>query len=146
MERTRRTRPVVVASIALALLAMACRTSVAGEYTLDLDETKKAVDISAKENPEDAPLKDGTIKLLSATELDVTLGEDGKMSSRTRLSVPGSPSSDQKQQGTWKLENGRVVIKVEDELDTLCEVDGKRLRCAKERAYKLYGRYVLRRK
>lgn len=146
MERTRYTRFVVMASIALAPLGMGCRTSVAGDYELDLEETKKAVDKSAAENPDDAPQKDAVIKMLSATQLEITLEEGGKMISHVRLSAPGVPAADQKRQGTWKLDNGRVVIKTDDDSDTHCDVDGKRLRCAKDQDYKLYGRYVLRRK
>jgi hypothetical protein len=145
MERTRYTRFALMPSIALALLAMGCRTKVAGDYELDLEETKKAVVKSAAENPEDAPMKDATLKMYSAMRLLVTLHEDGKMTSRTSLAMPDAPPGEGRQDGTWKLDQGRVVISVTDG-DTVCQVDAQRLRCAREAYNKLQGSYVLRRK
>lgn len=145
MEKTRCIWPIVAAGAAFALTAIGCRTSVAGEYELDFEETKKAVDISAAEHPEEANMKEATLKMLSATRLTMTFADDGKLTSVASLSMPGAPPGETKQTGTWKLDQGRVVIKAGDS-DTVCEVDGKRLRCGKDTYNKLQGRYVLRRK
>jgi hypothetical protein len=128
-----------------ALLASACSTSVVGNYELDLDESKAAVDKAVAEHPDMAHLKADTIKMLEATRVDVALTEDGKMTTQiattTALAGPGT----QRQQGTWKLDGKRVQIH-NDEVDTRCDVDGKRLRCENQTLPPLLTRYVLRRK
>lgn len=132
-----------IAGVSLALIA--CRTSVAGHYQLDLEETKRCVEKAAVANPEDAQMKDGTLKMLSATNLDLELNETGKMLSTTTFSLEGTPRT-QSRNGTWKLDGKRVAIAVDGEKDTSCDVDGKRLRCAKPDALTLFSHYVLVRK
>ncbi len=132
-----------IVGVGLALIG--CRTSVVGHYRLDLEETKQCVAKAAIDNPEDAQNKDATIKLLAATDLDLELHETGKMLSTTTLTMPGAPSP-QSRNGTWKLDGKRVAIAVEDEKDTICDVDGNRLRCTKPDAATLFSRYVLVRK
>ncbi len=132
-----------IVGVGLALLG--CRTSVVGHYRLDLEETKHCVAKAAVDNPEDAQMKDGTIKLLEATDLDLELNAAGKMPSTTTLTSAGAAQTQQRQ-GTWKLDGKRVAIAVEDEKDTICDVDGSRLRCTKPDAATLFSRYVLVRK
>ncbi len=131
--------------VAVGLALSGCRTSVAGHYQLDLEETKRCVDKAAVDNPEDAHMKDGTVKLLAATALDMELNQAGKMLSTTTL-TSASPPSAQRRDGTWKLEGTQVKIKVEGEADTICDVDGSRLRCQKPVLYTLFSHYVLVRK
>ena len=122
-----------------------CRTSVAGHYRLDLEDTKRCVEKAAVANPEDAGMKEGTIKMLSATDLDLELNAAGKMVSTTTLSFDGSRRS-QVRNGAWRMDGKRVTITVEDEKDTTCDVDGTRLRCTKPDALTLFSHYVLVRK
>jgi hypothetical protein len=129
--------------LALLLLLSACRTSVVGHYGLDLEETKKCIEKLAATDPELAKLKDQTIKLFEATDLDVSFDEDGKMQSTTVLTSPAGPRT-QKANGTWKLDGKQLLIDVDKKLDTTCEVDGKRLRCLRKEVFQeLYGSYVL---
>jgi hypothetical protein len=131
--------------VGLGLGLSACRSGIAGRYELDLEETKICVSKAALDNPEDAHMKDGTIKLLEATRVDMLLDEAGKMSSTTILTAEGPPTP-QKRDGTWKADGKRVIIKVDGGADTLCDVDGQRLRCKKPALYKLFSNYVLLRK
>ena len=132
-----------IVGVGLALIG--CRSSVAGHYQLDLEETKRCVDKAAVDNPEDAHMKDGTFKLLEATVLDLELNEAGKMLSTTTLTTASAPSTQQRD-GTWKREGKQLKIKVAGEADTICEVDGRRLRCQKPVLYTLFAHYVLVRK
>lgn len=131
----------------LALLTTACRTSVVGHYELDLDETKKAVDQSVAEHPEQAQNKQGVVDMLSSGKLDIGLTEDGKMTSAIQFSpAPGQPANTQKNSGTWKLNDKQLVIQAEHDRDTVCDVDGKRLRCKNDGLPDLMSRFVLVRK
>lgn len=133
--------------VCCGLALSACRTSIPGRYELDLEQTKACVDQAALDNPADANKKDETIKMLEATTVDVLLDEAGKMSSSTLLKDDGPPMP-QKRGGTWQADadGKRIVIKVEHEEDTVCAVDGTRLRCKKPMLYKLFSNYVLVRK
>ncbi len=128
--------------VACGLALSACRTGVPGHYELDVEQTKICVAKSALDNPDDAEMKEGTIKLMDATRLDMLLDESGMMTSTTVVTGPGSPAP-QTRDGTWKLDGKRVVIKVTGVADTLCEIDGKRLRCQKPSPGTLYSNYVL---
>jgi len=119
-----------------------CHTRVDGDYQLDLEQTKECVAKAALADPEEGKGKDGVIKMLEATELTLRLEPGGKLLSTTVLKLDGQ-SSTSKTAGAWKLDGKRVTFKVADDLDTLCDVDGSRLRCQKESYNKLYGRYVL---
>jgi hypothetical protein len=132
-----------------ALFVSACRKSVVGSYQLDMAETKKAVEISAKEHPEHAGGKDGTIKVLGATTIDLRLEEGGKLSSRMHYEMPPLPPTDQKQSGTWKMDGKQLVLTIVVEHmtdETRCDIDGKYLRCHNESLPDMMSRYVLVRK
>ena len=119
----------------------ACRTSVAGRYQLDLEATKACVAKAELDDPEDAEMRDETIKLLALTTVDILLDESGQLQSTTQLTGPAPRV--QKSQGTWRDDGRRVIMKVEGEGDTSCEVEGPRLRCQKPKRHKLLTSYVL---
>ena|GEM_PF-6205655 len=143
MGISRRTAFAIVCS-GLCLCLCACRRSVAGRYQLDLEETKACVAKAELDDPEEAQMRDETIKLLALTTVDVSLDESGKLESTAQLR--GHAPRAQKSQGTWRADGTRVIMKVEGEGDTSCEVDGPRLRCEKPRRNKLLTSYVLVRK
>ena len=128
----------------LGLCLCACRSSVAGRYELDLEETKACVAKAKLDDPEEAQMRDETIKLLAITTVDVLLDASGKLQSTTELK--GHAPRAQKSQGTWRADGQRVIMKVEGEGDTSCAVDGQRLRCEKPKRNKLLTSYVLVRK
>lgn len=134
-----------LACVALVLMGTGCRTSVVGHYGLDLDETKLAVAQSAAEHHEDAKNTQSALQILTTADIDVALDETGKMSTRSVLTLPGTGKSETKQAGTWKLTDKRLVITA-DESETVCDVDGKRLRCLNKALPNLFTRYVLIRK
>lgn len=134
-----------LACAAQLTLLSACSTSVVGDYQLDVDETKTAVNKSLSENPDMARLKDDTLKMLEAMKLNVALTADGKMSTVVVFSGPKMAPTEKKQLGTWKLDNKRVLI-VNEGIETRCDVDAKRLRCENETLPPLLKRYVLQRK
>ena len=127
------------------LVQSGCRSRVDGDYQLDLEQTKACVAKSAAAYPEDGQHKDQALKMLDATTVSIRLDQSGKMLSTTVLSLAGTPSTS-KTSGTWKLDGKRVTIKVPEDSDTFCDVDGSRLRCQKEAYNKLFGSYVLVRK
>lgn len=129
-----------IASLGLGLSA--CRTGVAGSYELDVEQTKVCVAQSALANPDDADMKDGTIKLLESTRVDLVLDPAGKMTSTTTLTGEASPTP-QVREGTWKLDGERVRIMVNGSADTRCDLDGPRLRCEKPTPGTLFSNYVL---
>ena len=129
----------------LGLALSACRTGVAGSYELDLEETKGCVAKSALDSPDDADMKESTIKLLEQTRVAVVLDPAGKMTSTTTLTGEGSPTP-QVRVGTWKQDGQRVLVKVTGLADTVCDVDGQRLRCQKPTPGTLFSNYVLVRK
>jgi hypothetical protein len=141
MQRLARARLQIVG---VGLVLFGCRTSVAGHYRLDLEETKLCVAAAVVDDPKVAEMKAETIRMLAATDLDLELNGTGKMLSNT--TYKGPPPQQQSRSGTWKLDGKRVKIAVEDEPDTICEVDGNRLRCTKPDAATLFSRYVLVRK
>lgn len=122
----------------------ACRSSVAGRYELDLEQTKACVASAKLDDPEEAQMRDETIKLLALTTVDVLLDESGKLESTAQLQ--GHAPRTQKSQGTWRADGARVIMKVAGEGDTSCTVDGPRLRCEKPKRNKLLTSYVLVRK
>lgn len=130
--------------VCLGLGLGACRTSLAGRYELDLEETKACVAKAKLDDPEEAEMRDETIKLLAMTTVDVLLDPSGKLQSTTQLQ--GHAPRAQKSQGTWRADGQRVIMKVDGEGDTSCEVDGSRLRCEKPKRNKLLTSYVLVRK
>ena len=142
MELSRRAQGLVLVA---GLVLSGCHTRVDGDYQLDLEQTKECVAKNAAANPEDGKGRDQAIKMLDATQVNIRLEEGGKMLSTTVVTVGGQPST-AKTSGTWKLDGKRVTIKVQDDSDTFCDVDGKRLRCQKEAYNKLFGSYVLVRK
>jgi hypothetical protein len=112
--------------VCLGLGLGACRTSVAGRYELDLEETKACVAKAKVDDREEAEMRDETIKVLALTSVDVSLDESGQLESTT-------PRAD----------GQRVIMKVEGEGDTTCTVDGPRLRCEKPKRNQLLTSYVL---
>ena len=130
--------------VCLGLGLGACRTSVAGRYELDLEETKACVAKAKLDDPEEADMRDETIKLLAMTTVDVRLDPSGNLQSITQLQ--GHAPRAQKSQGTWRADGQRVIMKVDGEGDTSCQVDGSRLRCEKPKRNKLLTSYVLVRK
>ena len=130
--------------VCLGLGASACRTAIAGHYELDLEQTKACVAKAALDNPDDAAMKDQTLEMLEKTTVDVVLEETGKMHSTSALtdSAPGPQHS----AGSWRAEDQRVLISIEGEADTLCAIDGRRLRCKKPKPMQLFTNYVLVRK
>ena len=127
--------------VCLGLGLGACRTSVAGRYELDLEATKAGVARAELDDPEEAEMRGETIKLLALTTVDVQLDESGHLLSTTQLGGPAPRV--QKSQGTWQVDGRRVIMKVEGEGDTSCEVEGPRLRCQKPKRNKLLTSYVL---
>lgn len=132
---------IVVAGVALS----GCQTHVEGDYQLDLEQTKECLAKTAAADAEAGKQKDQTLKLLESTQLTIRLDPSGKMLSTTVLTLAGAQQTS-KTSGTWKLDGKRVTFKVEDDADTLCEVDGKRLRCHRDADQKLLANYVLIRK
>jgi hypothetical protein len=139
MELSRRVQGLVLVA---CLVLSGCNSRVDGDYQLDLEQTKACVAKSAAADPEAGKHKDEVIKLLDATQVSIRLDPSGKMLSTTVLTVRGGPSTS-KTSGTWKLDGKRVTIKVKDDPDTLCDVDGPRLRCQRATDQKLFGSYVL---
>lgn len=130
-----------------ALLTSACRTSVVGRYELDLEESLKTVEESAKQYPNLASHKQDTIDRLKSGKLDIVFDENGKMSSTAEFPrLPGDPPRIVKNTGTWKLKEKRLVIMPDEGRDIDCDVDGKRLRCTDDTLPKLMSRFVLVRK
>jgi hypothetical protein len=127
-------------ALALALGLSSCRTSVAGRYELDLEQTKACV-ANAELDDEEAQMRDETINLLALTSVDVLLDESGRLQSTTQLTGPAPRA--QKSQGTWRADGERVLMKVEGEGETSCAVDGSRLRCEKPKRNQLLTNYVL---
>jgi hypothetical protein len=127
--------------VCLGLAFSACRTSAAGRYELDLEETKACVAKAQLDDPEEAEMRDETIKLLALTTVDVLLDESGKLQSTTQLQGPAPRV--QKSRGTWHADGTRVIMTVEGEGDTSCAVEGPRLRCQKPKRNKLLTSYVL---
>ena len=127
--------------VCLGLALSACRTPVAGRYELDQEETKTCVAKAKLDDPEEAEMRDETIKLLALTTVDVLLDESGKLQSTTQLTGPAPRA--QHSHGTWRADGERVLMKVEGEGDTWCAVDGPRLRCEKPKRNKLLTSYVL---
>ncbi len=125
---------------------LACQSTVAGAYELDLEQTKRIVEQAAAANPQDAARKDDAIAMLSATTLDVRLEKSGELTSSTTLLVDGKPRTTSKKQGRWKLTQKQLTLSVDDTPDTECEVDGQRLRCVVAASNNLFTRYVLVRK
>jgi hypothetical protein len=119
----------------------ACRTSVAGRYELDLEATKVCVANAKLDDPEEAQMRDETIKLLALTTVDVLLGDSGQLQSTTQLNGPAPRT--QISRGTWRADGKRLIMKLEGEGDTSCEVDGPRLRCEKPKPNQLLTSYVL---
>ena len=130
--------------VCLGVGLSACRTSVAGRYQLDLEETKACVAQAKLDDPEEAQMRDETIKLLAMTTVDVLLDPSGQLQSTSQLQ--GHAPRAQKSQGTWLLDGKRVIMKVAGEGDTSCQIDGPRLRCEKPKRNKLLTNYVLVRK
>jgi hypothetical protein len=130
--------------VCLGLGLGACRTSLAGHYELDLEETKACVAKAKLDDPEEAEMRAETIKLLAMTTVDVVLDPSGQLHSTSQLQ--GHAPRAQKSQGTWLLDGKRLLMKVEGEGDTSCEVDGPRLRCEKPKRNELLTNYVLVRK
>ena len=130
--------------VCLGLGLGACRTSPAGRYELDVEETKECVANAKLDDPEEVEMRDETIKLLAMTTVDVLLDPSGKLQSTSQLQ--GHAPRAQKSQGTWLLDGKRLLMKVEGEGDTSCQVDGSRLRCEKPKRSKLLTSYVLVRK
>lgn len=130
--------------VCLALGLGACRTPVAGRYELDLEETKACVAKAKLDDPEEAEMRDETIKLLSMTTVDVLLDPSGQLQSTSQLQ--GHAPRAQKSQGSWLVDGKRVIMKVDGEGDTSCQVDGPRLRCEKPKRNTLLTNYVLVRK
>ena len=127
--------------VCLGLGLGACRTSVGGRYELDVEATKACVARAELDEPEEAEMRGETIKLLALTTVDVRLDESGHLQSTTQLAGPAPRV--QKSQGTWQVDGGRVIMKIEGEGDTSCEVDGPRLRCEKPKRNELLTSYVL---
>jgi hypothetical protein len=127
--------------VCLGLGLGACRTSVAGRYELDLEETKACVAKAKVDDREEAEMRDETIKVLALTSVDVSLDESGQLESTTQLTGPAPRV--QKSKGTWRADGQRVIMKVEGEGDTTCTVDGPRLRCEKPKRNQLLTSYVL---
>jgi len=135
---------------------LACQQKVPGSYELDFEETKRAVLATLEANPAEQPRLDETLKMLRATRLTIRLLDGGKMETTTELtdhSVPTPPP----RVGTWKQEGTKVTLALsvgaaealhrhEKQPDTLCSVDGKRLRCVAPLPEKLFQNYVLVRK
>ena len=141
MELTRRAHGFVLVA---GLVLSGCHTRVDGVYRLDLEQTKQCVEKTAAADAEAGQLKDQTIKLLEATQVELRLDPDGKLLSTTVLSSAGPATA--KTSGTWQVDGKRVTFKVPGDADTSCDVDGDRLRCEKQTANKLFGHYVLVRK
>ena len=127
------------------LIQSGCRSRVDGNYQLDLEQTKACVAKSAAADPEAGKHKDEAIKMLESTQVEIRLQPDGKMLSTTTVSMKGAPSTS-KVSGTWKLEGEHITIKVPDDADTVCDIDGSRLRCHRAASQKLFESYVLLRK
>ena len=127
--------------VCLGLGLSGCRTSVAGRYQLDLEETKACVAKAKLDDPEEAEMRDETIKLLALTTVDVLLDESGQLQSTTQLQ--GHAPRAQQSHGTWRADGERVLMKVDGEGDTSCTVDGPRLRCEKPKRNQLLASYVL---
>lgn len=123
--------------------ALGCRSPVDGAYQLDLEETKRVVEQSAADTPEEASRKTETLAMLSDTQLTVELERSGQLTSTTVLKVEGAPRTTSKKRGTWATDGKRVTLKVEDTPDTPCELDGARLRCTTKASNKFLQRYVL---
>jgi len=135
---------------------LACQPKVPGSYELDFEETKRAVLATAEAYPAERPRLDETLKMLRATRLTVRLLDGGKMETTTELidrSLPTPPL----RLGAWTREGTKVTLALsvdaseamhghEKEPDTLCSVDGKRLRCIAPLPNKLFQNYVLVRK
>jgi hypothetical protein len=133
------------ASFRIVLLGLglsACHSGVAGRYELDLEQTKVCVAKAAVGN---SNVWDSAITLLEQTRVDIVLDPTGKMTSTISLTAPGSPAP-HVSAGHWKLDGKRVLIKMADVADTLCDVDGQRLRCQKPTPGTLFSNYVLVRK
>jgi hypothetical protein len=128
--------------VLLGLGLSACRGGVAGRYELDVEETKVCVAKAAVDNPEEASMKNATIELMAKTRLDMHLEEGGKMTSTMVVTGPEA-FQPRTHDGSWKMDGKRVVIQVKGVDDTVCEVEGKRLRCKKPSPGTLYSNYVL---
>jgi hypothetical protein len=142
MELSRKAQCLVLMA---CLVQSGCHSRVDGEYQLDLEQTKECVAKSAAADADAGKHKDEALKMLEATEVDIRLQPDGKMLSTTIVSMKSAPSS-MKVSGTWKLDGKHVTIKVPDDADTVCDVDGSRLRCHRTADSKLFESYVLVRK
>lgn len=132
-----------------ALLATGCRRSIVGHYEYDREETKKAVELSVAEHPEQAQNKSGVLQMLSAMEIDLALEEGGQTTVNMRASRPPAAPIEQKRTGTWVLTDKKLAITIPVESRpnvTTCDVDGTRLRCHDPQLSDLMSRYVLVRK
>jgi hypothetical protein len=138
-----RTRQLLGFVILACFYALGCRSSVDGTYGLDLEETKRALEQSAAETPEEAARKTETLGLLADTGLRIELEKSGQLTSTTELKVDGTPRTTSKKRGTWASDGKRVTLKVEDTPENPCEVDGPRLRCTTTASNKFLQRYVL---
>lgn len=134
---------------------LACQPKVPGSYELDFEETKRAVLATAEANPAEQPRLDETLKMLRATRLSIRLLDGGKMETTTEL-IDRSAPTPAPRVGSWKHEGAKVTLALVDadaamhghekEPDTLCKIDGKRLRCTAPLPDKLFQNYVLVRK
>lgn len=126
--------------VAAALALSGCQRSPAGRYQLDLAETTTCVEQAVRAHPEDASAKDATLKMLREMRVEVLLDAGGKLESTTVLAAGQAPKT---LAGSWELHDKRVTVTVQGEVDSLCELDGKRLRCKKTVPYGLFTDYVL---
>lgn len=124
----------IVVGAAVALFVAGCsKDSAEGKYVLDKPTMKAELEKKVQELPEkERGMAKFAMAMMEAMEMEVDLQKEGKL--KVTTSMPslkeGADKKVKNQDGTWKLEEKKLILSVPGEKDLNCELQGKNIKCS----------------